>query len=508
MTEPASHPGEAGLARRLAVASAWTLLRRWSIRGIGLVSTLILIRLLSPEDFGIVTAAAVLNEILQSLTTTGFGLALIRMRTPARAHYDTVFTFSLLRGGVIGAALVATAGLQADFMREPRIVGVIHVMAVTALLGALENVRLVDLRRELRYELIMRYEVAKKLIGFAIALPLALWLRNYWALVVAIPLTRLVTLPIGYWLVPYRPAISLSAWRELLSFSKWIFLGNVFLVIQGHSVTLMLGRFTGMAVLGLYTVTRQLCELPVSEIAAPLRDPSYAGYARVWQDRATLRRYVLGILGLKTLIVLPMSAGIAVTGPELVPLALGARWLEAVPLVPMIAWIVVLNAVREDLTDVFIVLDRQAAYVTALGVLSVVRVGFGLWAVIAGGLVGLLRVLLATAAVNAVIWLWLACRYLGVDRRGLWEAIGRPWAAVAVMSGAVLALSPVLPAGLLWTELARSVAAKVAAGVVTYVGTVAALWVAAGRPSLSAESHALRAIARLRTRSAARGSAA
>lgn len=506
MTDGVGEGQGAGLARRMAQGSAWSLGWRWVVRGIGLVSTLLLVRLLSPEDFGIVTAAALLNEILQMLVNTGVSLALLRMPTPGRQHYDTVFTISLIRNLLIALLLLATADLQASFMAEPRVAGVVRVMALTALLDGFANVRLIDLQREFRFDVIARFEIGKKVIGFAIALPLAFWLRNYWALVVALPLQRLVFIPIDYWLKPYRPRLSLVAWRELFTFSKWILLGNLFLLIQGQMVTLFLARFTDMQTVGLYSVTRQLCELPVSELAAPVRAATYAGYARIWQDRTVFRRFVLGVTGLKTLIVLPMSAGLALCGLELVPLGLGPRWLEAVPLVPLVAWIVYLNSVREDLTDVFIALGRQAGYVAVLGVLSVLRGAAGYVATKHAGLEGMLWTLLGVVSFAAVVWLTFAAAYLSIRPRTLLGAIGRPWLATAAMSAAVLGLSLLWPAGATASEAMVRLGGKVALGVIVYVAAVLAMWMAAGRPAESAETVALRGLRAVRSKLALRPS--
>jgi lipopolysaccharide exporter len=107
---------------------------RLGMRGIGVVSTLVLVRILSPQDFGIVALAQMVYPILDMLTATGFNLALIRMREPDVTHYNTAWTLGVIRGAFIAVCLVATSGVQARFMHEPRIAPVMWVIAASALL--------------------------------------------------------------------------------------------------------------------------------------------------------------------------------------------------------------------------------------------------------------------------------------------------------------------------------------------------------------------------------------
>jgi hypothetical protein len=198
------------------------VLQRIVLRGLGLFSTLLLVRLLSPEDFGVAAVAGAMLTLLEMLTATSFGLALIRMPAPEPRHYDTAFTLTVLRGVLIGGGMIGLADLQAALIGDARVADVMWLIALTALLQSFESIRMIDLQREFRFDRLMAYNVFQKVLGIAITLPLAFWLRNYWALVLAAPIGRLATLPLSYWLAPYRPRLSLAAWREMFNFSKWL----------------------------------------------------------------------------------------------------------------------------------------------------------------------------------------------------------------------------------------------------------------------------------------------
>lgn len=498
-------PGPPQLGKKVALASLYAILQRVILRGIGVVGTVILARLLVPEDFGIIGVAAVVQTMLEGLTSTGFGLALIRMEEPRREHYDTAFTLTVLRALILAGVLVGTSGLQAGFMGEPRVAPVMWLMALTAVMQSLESIRMFDLQRDLRFDTLLRYHVFQKLLSFAITIPLAFWLRNYWALVLAAPLSRIVTIPLSYRIAPHPPRLALSAWREFFHFSKWLFLGNISAVLSSQLMNLVIGRVEGMVAVGLYQIAYQIAALPISEIAAPLAQPAYAGFARVRHHRSELRRYVLAGLALQWLTILPLSAGIALTAREITLLFLGERWTALVPLMPLVAMFALFEALAGYLASLFVVLNRQARLViTGYGVM-LLRIGSVVYATVTYGLIGAAWATLGVTAFNFLLWLAMAGRLL--EERPGWSlpALWRPTIAALLMAGAVLAI-PAGAGALLgpppWS-VAGTLAIKSAAGAAVYVAIALVLWRAAGMPGQSAEAHLTRmagdTLARLRT---------
>lgn len=502
--QPSSLPR---LGQRVVLASFHAVLQRLILRGIGLVSMVILVRLLTPEDFGIVGVAAALQTALEGLTATGFGLALIRMHDPRPVHYDTAFTLTVLRGLLVAGGLVLAAGPQAAFMGEPRIAPVVQVLAVTAAVQSLESIRLFDLQRELRFHALLRYHVLYKVVGFVLVLALAFWLRNYWAVVLAPLLARLLVIPFSYRLAPHRPGLSLGAWREFFHFSKWLFLANISGVIHGQMMNVVIGRLQGMAAVGLYQVANQIAALPISEIAAPLGQPAYAGFAKVRHHAGELARYVQTGLGLQWLVILPLSAGIALTAHEVTLLFLGERWTELVPLMPLVAMFALLDVLAGYLASLFVVQNRLGRLVLASYGVNLLRLGAVAYAADAHGLIGAAWAMLGVSAASAVLWLAMAAHLL---RRGPGWALGmlwRPALAATLMAGAVLAIPADAGArlGLPW-PITATLGVRTAVGAAVYVGVTLALWQVAGRPGQSAESHLARiaggALARLAGRTA------
>lgn len=485
---------EAGLGRRAAIASTYAVLQRLAVRSIGLVSTLILVRLLTPQDFGVVGIASVVQTTLDWLTATGFGLALIRMPQVERRHYDTAFTLTLARGLLLAGLLVATAEPYAAFMDEPRVAPVMHVLAATAVVQSLDNIRLFDLQRSLRFDVLLRYHVLGKLLGFAAVLPLAFWLRSYWALVLATPLARLILLPVGYRIVPYRPRLGLGAWRELFHFSKWIFLGNIVSVADAQSFNVIVGRLNGVAAVGVYQVAHQVAALPISELAAPIRQPAFAAFARVQHDRRALAEYLLAGLALQWLLIMPLSAGIALTAREITLLFLGERWSTVIGLLPLVGLFTLFDGLRDYLGSLFVALNRQRIVVPRLALLTLCKVLAVLWAAGRFGVEGAATAMLVAAVVTFLLWLALTRRQIGCGWAELGAALWRPASGAVAMAAAVMAVPDEIgfPLGGAVGALAAVLAVKAAAGALAYAVPVAALWLLAGAPGRAAEAFALR----------------
>src|SRR5687768_1914087 len=124
--------------------SAWSLLLRWSVRLLGLVTTVILARLLTPEDFGIVSMALIVVGAIEMLAASGQRYAIIRHPNPTRSHFDTAWTLSILMGAAVALLILAAAPISASYLEEPRALAVMQWLAVGAFIRGFENVGLIS----------------------------------------------------------------------------------------------------------------------------------------------------------------------------------------------------------------------------------------------------------------------------------------------------------------------------------------------------------------------------
>lgn len=471
------------LARQVAKGAFFMVALRFAFRLIGLVSTLILVRVLTPADFGIVGLATTAYSVLELLSELSFQLALVRMPAPERGHYDTTWTLGCLRGAVMAVCLVAAAPFLADMVGDRRVVGLSVALAGVAILGSLENVGVVDFQRELQFDRVFRYQLAGKIAGFLVAVPLALLLRDYWALMAGIAAARGAQVAMSYVMHPYRPRPSLAQWRALFDFSKWLMVANVQWVIDSYSMTFIVGRVAGPAAIGLYQVAYQIAALPASEIAAPVRPPMYAGFSKVADDRAALRQQVLDGLALLATIIVPLSIGIALMAAPVTRLGLGSAWLSAIPLIRLCAFYALFDAIGHFTHNIYTVLHRQRRFVGVFAVALAVRFPAIILAAIWYGVTGAAAAMAVTAAFNMV--LWSACLFplIGIGLADVLRGVWRCVLASLVMSAVVLALLAAWPEpSRLAPILVRGLSISLVGGAV-HVAAQLALWHLAGSPA-------------------------
>lgn len=479
------------VTQQVAKGALFMVALRLAFRLIGLVSTLILVRVLVPADFGIVGLVTAAYSMFELLSELSFQLALIRMPTPQRSHYNTTWTLGCLRGGVMAVCLLIAAPFLADIVGDHRVELLSVALAGVAILAGLENVGVVDFQRQLQFDRVFRYQLAGKIAGFVVAIPAALILRNYWALMAGIAAARAAQVAMSYVMHPFRPRPSLAGWRELFDFSKWLMIANVQYMIDAYSMTFIVGRVAGTAAIGLYQVAYQIAALPASEIAAPIRPPMYAGFARVAEDMPALRRQVLDGLALIVTIIAPLSIGIGLMAEPVTRLSLGKSWLAAIPLVRLCTFYALFDAVGHFTHNIYTVLHRQRRFVGVFTVALAVRIPAVVLGAIWFGVIGAVFAMAATAAFNMVLWSIGLFPLIGIGLADVLRGVWRCLLASVLMSAVVMGLLAAWPnAPAVMPMLIRCVAISLC-GAAVHVAAQLGAWYLAGSPA-GAEAQLLR----------------
>ena len=456
---------------------AW---HRITIRSIGLFSTLILVRLLAPDDFGIVAMAGASAGLLDMLSGFSFDLALVQAKTPDRSQFDTVWTLNVLRGVGIATITIASAPLMAAIMHEPRIEPVMYVLALAPMLQGFENIALINWQRDLSFDRVFRLNACGKLAGLCLVVPAAVLFGNYWALVVGQIGASIVVLPLGYWLRPYRPRFTLCAWRALFHFSKWLAACNILGVLETMSTVFIIGRLFGSANLGLYQVSTEIGHLPASEVAAPIRRPLYAGYSKVASDLPELRKQFISSFGLILIIFAPLSAGLAVTADSITSLFLGPKWADGTPIVAIFA----IGALFENLGyfahNLYLIRQAQAQFTKIFIVMQLMRIALIIVLGLTCGIVGVAMAIALTAILNCVVWISGALRLLATDWFDLGRVVWRTAVATSTMAASVGLLRELWPAPDAPSLLALQLGSFCLIGAVIHIATQTSLWVSFG----------------------------
>jgi PST family polysaccharide transporter len=468
--------------RRMATGAALMVAMKLTERGLGLVSTLVLARLLVPGDFGLIAMAMVLYAILEVMGSFSFDLALIQNKTAERRHYDTAWSMNVTYGAISALALVVAAAPGAAFFREPRLEDVLYLLAITAFVQGLENIGVVAFRKQLDFRREVAFLLVKKLIAVATTITLAFVLRNYWALAIGALVGRSLGVAISYRLHPFRPRFSFLAWKELWRFSGWLLLNNVLIFAAVRGYDLIIGRIAGARSLGLYSIAYEISNLPTTELVYPVSRAVFPGFSKLAEKLDDLRQSVLQVVSLVALITMPVGIGIALLADPFVRILLGDRWLDAIPLIRLLAIYGVLRAMNAGLGDAYLATGQPR--LIALINLPHLVVGWPLmiYLVDAHG-VGVAGYALIAAALSVVtLNFLLARRALRITLASLSRCFWRPLLASLAMAVLEYGLLRLRPPPVELSALLLQTSVYVLLGALCFLGVLALLWILSGRP--------------------------
>jgi PST family polysaccharide transporter len=466
--------------RRVAAGVGWLYGYRWVERLLDFIAVIVLSRILSPDDFGLVAIAASFIAIIEGLSAFDVNKALIRTRDEHRSLYDTAWTLSALRGVVSAVIMVSVA----PFLTDPRLGTILVVLALSPLLSGLSNPRFVMFERDLVYSRLAVLTLGAKLVSVSVTLFIAVNTRSYWSLVVGLLAGTLTSTILSYALRPYRPRISLERFSDIFAFSGWLSLTSIVTTLSMETDKIIVGRLLGVADAGLYYMTQRVGVLPTRELVSPLQRILFPSFSELANDRRRLRRVVSESINVLGSLSLPAGCGFALVANDFVPLALGDQWRAIVPLLTILVPYLGLRATLSMTLPCVMALGRTKLLFWVSFLYAIVH----LPAFIAGtalfGLPGSIWSIVVAGALYVYLNIWLLKRTLGLSLKDIGSQLRRPLSAAVVMIGAVWALGAVTPLELFSeTGSLLSLLTKVIFGGLVFSSVQYSLWRLEGRPS-------------------------
>ncbi len=477
-------PARPAVARDLyggmAKSSAWVVGGRWASRSIGLFSTVILARLLSPEDFGLLAIAALVVSFAELITQRGQRLAVVQKTDPDPDFINSAWTVTLLSGIFFGLIVLALAPYIARYFGDARAEFVIYAMSLRIFMMGFENIGMMLYIKDFNFKNDFLVNIFEKIFPFFITLILAFYFRNYWALVIGLLAGHFGVIVTTYFMHSYRPRICFRKISEVWAFSGWVLIESV-----GSFFTLRIDRFFipgvgGASSMGHYHVGADLARLPTFELFMPLNRAFFPAYARLQHSPREMINTFVNILSVSAIICIPVSVGFAIVADEAVRFIYGEKWA---PMVQVVSWISVNAGVLAMLSTFYPVLQasgrgRLSAVITIAHALLLFVSLFVLqnaFNTITG--IAAIRTLVSFAVIPfAIVCLRQVIRVSLADIMG---ALWRPLLATGVMSYVLMYHIPPHPGLSLWLLLLM----RIIAGSVVFGVVLGLSWLLAGRPA-------------------------
>ena len=356
------------LDRSLVRGIAWTGGIKWATQIISWASTLVVARILTPNDYGVVSLAAVYYGFLILVSEFGVGASVVALRDMSGEQLAQMNSLAVLIG-LAGFALSCAIAIPAGrFFHSPQFAPVLVVMSACLVINSFQSVPAALLKKELRFKLLSGIDGLRGLCLATLSIALALAGFGYWTLVFGVVASALLGTVLT--LLARRHRFAWPRLRDLqhqIRFSRNIIITSLAWAAYSNADFVVAGRMLGQAALGAYTVAWNFANAPLEKITSLIGGVTPAYFSAVQHDNNELRRYLLKSTQAIALITFPAMIGISLVAHDAVLLALGAKWQAAIAPLQVLALYACYRSVMPLLPQLLTVKGETAFMMKPLG---------------------------------------------------------------------------------------------------------------------------------------------
>jgi PST family polysaccharide transporter len=434
--DPVHESPDSGYGRGTITLNAlWRVLDSGGSELLSILFFVVLGRLLTPADFGVVAIAGVFLLSGQLILRSGFGIAIIQRDRLEPAHLDAAFWTNLALGMLLALLLIAVSSPVATALGEPMIMHVMVALAPTLLLSCTAWIFHARLKREMRYDVVFFSAFASIMGGGLVGLFLALAGAGVWSLVGQQVSGAVFSLMVLVLRSSWRPGLRLSRRhvRDLASFSLKVMAGHALDTASQRTIPLILAFFLSVHTVGLYVIASRLMWALANLTMYVIWDLSLVVLSRLRSQPERHREGAYYTLRITSLVCLPLFVGAALIADPLIPLLLGANWAGSIPVFQMLCFFSIFYALY-SCTRQILISAGHAGPALRLAVMGGIMVptfavaAAPLGVAAAAAAVGIASVI----ALSIAVW-WLQLE-LGISVGRLIRDQAPTWIAAAVMA--------------------------------------------------------------------------
>ena len=330
------------LTDKVAKGVFWVLMEKFGIQAAHFAVTLVLARLLTPNDYGTVALLSVFVSVSNVLVDSGFSKALVQKKDASQTDFDTVFYISMALAAVLYSALFLFSPLIAMFYDVPELKSMLRFLALSLVFHSINNVQTAEMNRKMLFHLSFRISWARVLVSSAVGISLAFAGCGPWALVWASVSGGVASVIARQLVIRWRPTLSFS-WdsaRALFRFGWKMMAASLLNAAFSNLYALVIGKFYTKADLAFVKKGSHIPKLLGNTVDATLSKVTFPALVRLQDDPAKLRNAMRRMIQCSTFVVFPMMACCALVAEPLVDLMYGDRWLPIVPYVQIACFVV------------------------------------------------------------------------------------------------------------------------------------------------------------------------
>jgi len=433
------------LGKQVAQGAMWNYGGFLVSKGLLFVATLVLARILSPSEFGLVGMALLVITGLDILRDFGIGASLIYRQRDGQAAANLAFLLSAVIGVVLFVGNWLLAPLVTVFFKTngpaetATVTGLVQVLGLSLLFASLGSTQDALLQKAIDYRRRMIPEVGRTLIKGVLQVALALAGFGVWSLVWGQVIGEACATVLLWTVSSWRPTrlFDRTLLRPMVNYGTQIMMVGGLGWLVADIDYLIIGRFLGDAALGLYTLAFRIPELIIRNLAQAVSNVAFPVAARFQEDKAAMRHAYLTMQHYMMAILAPMGFGLFAVTPSLIHILFQSKWEPAIPVMELLSIYMVLSGISHWPGVVYKAVGRPDI-LNRLSFLKLVLLAPTLWwAATTYGIVGVGWGQVAVRVVVILIDMWTVSRFVKISMRSNLQAIWPPLAASAIMAAAV-----------------------------------------------------------------------
>lgn len=326
------------LKHKTVKGTLWSSVERFSVQGIAFVVMIVMARILTPEDYGLVGMVTIFIAVSQSLVDSGFSQALIRKQDRTETDNSTVFFFNIAVGLFLYLILFLCAPLIARFYDQPLLTPLTRLISLSVLINSFVVVQRALLTVKIDFKTQAKASLSAAIIAGAVGITMAYTGFGVWAIV----WYQLVNLAVNVGLLwvfsRWRPRLlySRASFRELFSFGSKLALSGIIDTLYNNIYLIVIGKVFKASDLGYYTRASQFAQFPSSNLSAIMQRVTFPVLCTIQDDDDRLRSVYRRFLRLSAFVVFPLMCGLAGVSYPFIRLILGEKWLFSAELLQII----------------------------------------------------------------------------------------------------------------------------------------------------------------------------
>ena len=318
----------------------WSAVDRFSAQGIQFVFSILIARLLVPEDYGVIAMLNIFLAVSQTFIDSGFGTALIRKIDRTETDFSTVFYFNIAVAVFFYLGLFFAAPAIANFYNTPLLVPVTRVTAINLVIGSLSGIHNAKLSIAIDFKSRAKISIVSAVLTGSVGLWMAYSGYGVWALVVQTVFAGIIRTIMLWIIVKWYPKLVFSwqSFKEMFSFGSKLLASGLLDTIYNNIYPLVIGKVFSPTTLGVYSKANSLAQFPSSNITSVLQSVTFPVLSTIQNEEDRLAAAYKRFLRIAAFVVFPLMMGLSAVADPFIRLALTDKWEGAIYLLQIICF--------------------------------------------------------------------------------------------------------------------------------------------------------------------------